>query len=87
MGYYVMRSKVVICPKWGEKIVISAKYRLIPPYERIQSLASFSCSECEILNNIHKPEHLKDERLSLCRYCDMDNCPHLDDFPAQITLP
>lgn len=84
-SFYTLISKTVKCPLWLDNIQITAKYRYIDnpdnPY-----IARFSLATCEIVENLHLPRDKQDKRLALYRFCDVNNCPYLTDFPNEIDV-
>lgn len=83
MTYYTLIHKTVQCPMWNDSIKITAKYRYIEDSEN-PYLARFSYAQCEVLENLRLPEHKRDKRLILYRFCRIEHCPHLRDFPEII---
>lgn len=85
MTYYTLIYKTVDCPMWKDKISLTAKYRFTNsdnPYE-----ARFVAATCEVIENTKLPEHSKDKRLALYRFCNMaGKCPYLHDFPERIDV-
>ena len=74
-SYYTLIPKTVDCPMWKEKITVTAKYRFSKLHDPF--CARFVGATCEVLENLKLPEHKKDKRLSLYRFCRMaSNCPY-----------
>lgn len=85
MQYFTLVHKTVNCPMWEDSIHITAKYRYIEDSEN-PYLARFVLATCEVIENAKLPEHKKDKRLSLYRFCKIQNCLHLEDFPKRIDV-
>lgn len=85
MTYYTLVQKTVQCPVWEDSIRITAKYRYLEDEDN-PYLARFVHATCEVVDNAKLPEYKRDKRLSLYRFCRMDDCPYLHDFPEQIDV-
>jgi len=81
MSFYTLKHKTMQCPLWPTKVTITGKYRL-----RDDGTAYLAVTECEIVQNLRLPKKKQDKRLALFRYCRIDDCPCLKDFPKDITL-
>lgn len=79
MQYFTLVFKTVNCPMWKDNIHITAKYRYLEDKEN-PYLARFVGATCEVIENARLPEHKKDKRLSLYRFCRIQNCQHLRNF-------
>ena len=85
MQNFTLVHKIVNCPMWKTDIRITAKYRFIENSEN-PYLAQLISAKCEIIENAKLPEHKRDKRLSVYRFCKIQNCLHLHNVPEKIDV-
>ena len=81
--YYTLVSKRVECPMWKDTILITAKYQYMNDSDN-PYLVRFVNAQCEVRENARQPQKKRDRRLSLYSFCNIHDCPHLQDFPKII---
>ena len=84
-SFYTLVYKTVKCPLWLDDIRITAKY-IYSDDSNTPYLARFAFATCEIIENLHRPRIKQDKRLGLYRFCDVEKCPNLADFPREIDV-
>lgn len=84
MTYYTTIHRKCRCPLWLENISIEAKYYFLDDTQ--EYLAKFSRATCPIVENLRLPLHKQNKEFSFFRYCNVDDCPCLKGFKANIDV-